>query len=63
MRDHSAQIKIEPNGDFAYKVDASGFRPEELSVEIHGNGIVIKGEHREQNRGIYWLEIDIFSNL
>ncbi|KAF7629856.1 SHSP domain-containing protein [Meloidogyne graminicola] len=51
MRDHSAKLMIEPNGDFTYKVDASGFRPEELKVEVHGNEIVISGEHQEKNQG------------
>nr|CAD2201777.1 unnamed protein product [Meloidogyne enterolobii] len=51
MRDHAAQMKIEPNGDFTYKVDASGFRPEELKVEVHGNEVVISGDHREENQG------------
>uniref|UniRef100_A0A914LBP0 SHSP domain-containing protein n=3 Tax=Meloidogyne TaxID=189290 RepID=A0A914LBP0_MELIC len=51
MRDHAAQMKIEPNGDFTYKVDVSGFRPEEMTVEVQGNEVVITGEHREQNQG------------
>jgi len=56
MRDHAAQMKIEPNGDFTYKVDVSGFRPEEMTVEVQGNEVVITGEHREQNQGIYeWM--------
>nr|CAD2167899.1 unnamed protein product [Meloidogyne enterolobii] len=45
MRDHAAQMKIEPNGDFTYKVDVSGFRPEEVTVEIEGNEVVVTGEH------------------
>ncbi|KAF7638993.1 SHSP domain-containing protein [Meloidogyne graminicola] len=44
-------MEIEPNGDFTYKVDASGFRPEELTVEVQGNEVVISGEHREKNQG------------
>uniref|UniRef100_A0A915MBY2 SHSP domain-containing protein n=1 Tax=Meloidogyne javanica TaxID=6303 RepID=A0A915MBY2_MELJA len=52
MRDHAAQMKIEPNGDFTYKVDVSGFRPEELNVEIEGNEVVVTGEHfNKQNEG------------
>jgi HSP20 family molecular chaperone IbpA len=38
-------------GEFTYKVDASGFRPEELKVELQGNEIVLQGEHKEQNEG------------
>jgi HSP20 family molecular chaperone IbpA len=52
LRDHSAQLKIEPSGEFSYKVDASGFRPEELSVEVHGKEVVIKGEHIEKTERI-----------
>lgn len=30
MRDFTGQLKIHDNGDFEYRVDASGFRPEEV---------------------------------
>jgi HSP20 family molecular chaperone IbpA len=36
----------------SYKVDVSGFRPEELKVELGNNEIVVQGEHKEQNEGI-----------
>jgi HSP20 family molecular chaperone IbpA len=30
-------------------VDVSGFRPEEINVEMQGNEIIVRGEHKEQN--------------
>ncbi|KAL7076921.1 hypothetical protein ACQ4LE_003870 [Meloidogyne hapla] len=51
MRDNAAQMKIEPNGDFTYKVDVSGFLPEELTVEVQGNEFVITGENNKQFEG------------
>ena len=45
-------MQINEQGDLNYKVDVSGFRPEELNVEVQGNEIVVRGEHREQNQGV-----------
>ncbi|KAL3093819.1 hypothetical protein niasHT_021648 [Heterodera trifolii] len=49
LRDHVAQLNVSNKGDFTYKVDVGGFRPEEINVEVVGNEIVVNGEHREQN--------------
>uniref|UniRef100_A0A183C6I6 SHSP domain-containing protein n=1 Tax=Globodera pallida TaxID=36090 RepID=A0A183C6I6_GLOPA len=32
-------------------VYVSGFRPEEITVELKDNEIIVEGEHREQNQG------------
>ena len=40
-------------GDLTYQVDVSGFHPDELKVDLHGDEIVIKGEHKEQNEGLW----------
>ncbi|KAL3105012.1 hypothetical protein niasHT_028544 [Heterodera trifolii] len=46
-RDHSAQMNVH-DGNFTFTVDVSGFRPEEIKMEMDKNVIVISGEHREQ---------------
>ena len=51
LRDHVGKLAMNEKGEFTYKVDASGFRPEELKVELQGNEIVLQGEHKEQNDG------------
>uniref|UniRef100_A0A183BHY4 SHSP domain-containing protein n=1 Tax=Globodera pallida TaxID=36090 RepID=A0A183BHY4_GLOPA len=51
LRDHVAQLSMSDSGELSYKVDVSGFRPEEVNVELKGNEIVVEGEHREQNQG------------
>ena len=51
LRDHVGKLTVNEKGEFNYKVDASGFRPEELKVELQGNEIVVCGEHKEQNEG------------
>ena len=45
-------MKVDEQGNLTYKVDVSGFRPEELNVEVQGNEIVVRGEHKEQNQGL-----------
>uniref|UniRef100_A0A914H2D1 SHSP domain-containing protein n=1 Tax=Globodera rostochiensis TaxID=31243 RepID=A0A914H2D1_GLORO len=51
LRDHAAQLSMSDKGELSYKVDVSGFRPEEVKVELKDNEIVVEGEHREQNDG------------
>ena len=47
LRDHAARFTVQPNGDFNYQVNASGFKPEELKVDIEGEDLVVRGEHSE----------------
>uniref|UniRef100_A0A183C835 SHSP domain-containing protein n=1 Tax=Globodera pallida TaxID=36090 RepID=A0A183C835_GLOPA len=42
----------ENSDELAYRFDVSGFRPEQLTVELHGDEIVVKGEHKEQKEGL-----------
>uniref|UniRef100_A0A914GP17 SHSP domain-containing protein n=1 Tax=Globodera rostochiensis TaxID=31243 RepID=A0A914GP17_GLORO len=42
----------EKSDELAYRFDVSGFRPEQLTVELHGDEIVVKGEHKEQKEGL-----------
>uniref|UniRef100_A0A183C1R2 SHSP domain-containing protein n=1 Tax=Globodera pallida TaxID=36090 RepID=A0A183C1R2_GLOPA len=51
LRDHVAQLTMSDSGELSYKVDVSGFRPEEINVELKDNEIIVEGEHREQNQG------------
>uniref|UniRef100_A0A914HE98 SHSP domain-containing protein n=1 Tax=Globodera rostochiensis TaxID=31243 RepID=A0A914HE98_GLORO len=51
LRDHVAQLTMSDSGELSYKVDVSGFRSEEVNVELKGNEIVVEGEHREQKQG------------
>uniref|UniRef100_A0A914HGE7 SHSP domain-containing protein n=1 Tax=Globodera rostochiensis TaxID=31243 RepID=A0A914HGE7_GLORO len=51
LRDHVAQLNMSDSGELSYKVDVSGFRPEEIKVELKDNEIIVEGEHREQNQG------------
>jgi HSP20 family molecular chaperone IbpA len=55
-------LKIDDNGDLSYIADVSGYRREEISVEVQGNKILVSGEYKEQNEGklhvIITLEIE-----
>ena len=39
---------IGPNGEFSYKYNALGYKPEELGVDIQGNEVVVSGQHHEK---------------
>uniref|UniRef100_A0A914CIS3 SHSP domain-containing protein n=1 Tax=Acrobeloides nanus TaxID=290746 RepID=A0A914CIS3_9BILA len=49
VRDFAGHLAIKENGDFEYKVDASGFRPEELKVDLEGDEIIITANHEEKH--------------
>uniref|UniRef100_A0A914DNY2 SHSP domain-containing protein n=1 Tax=Acrobeloides nanus TaxID=290746 RepID=A0A914DNY2_9BILA len=55
IRDNAGQLKMEENGDFTYRVNIQGYRPEELKVDIEGDDMVIQGEHKEEreNEHVY----------
>jgi HSP20 family molecular chaperone IbpA len=46
LRDHTAKISFDDQGNFTYQVDVSGFGRNELTVDIEGDDIKIKGEHK-----------------
>uniref|UniRef100_A0A914E7B0 SHSP domain-containing protein n=1 Tax=Acrobeloides nanus TaxID=290746 RepID=A0A914E7B0_9BILA len=48
VRDFAGHLTVKDNGDFEYKVDASGFRPEEVKVDLEGNDIIITANHEEK---------------
>jgi len=51
IRDHAGQLQIKDNGDFEYKVDVGGFRPEEINVNMEGDDILIAAAHDERRPG------------
>ncbi|CAD5232960.1 unnamed protein product [Bursaphelenchus xylophilus] len=38
-------------GDLKFECDASGFKPEELDVNVHGHNLTIQGVHKEEKDG------------
>jgi HSP20 family molecular chaperone IbpA len=51
IRDHAGQLQIKDNGDFEYRVDVSGFRPEEIQVNLEGDEFLIQASHDERHTG------------
>lgn len=51
IRDHAGQLQIKDNGDFEYKVDCGGFRPEEIQVNLEGDEVLIAAKHDERREG------------
>uniref|UniRef100_A0A915CVJ3 SHSP domain-containing protein n=1 Tax=Ditylenchus dipsaci TaxID=166011 RepID=A0A915CVJ3_9BILA len=49
LRDHAAQLSFGQNGEFNYRVDVSGFRPEEMNVNVEGDDIIVQGQHKSGN--------------
>jgi len=43
----------EKDGKFAVKVDLSGFKPEEITVQLRGNEMTITGEHKSDEGGFH----------
>ena len=39
------QQAITPNGEFNYSMNATVNKPDELGIDIHGNEVVISGQH------------------
>uniref|UniRef100_A0AC34FEY0 SHSP domain-containing protein n=1 Tax=Panagrolaimus sp. ES5 TaxID=591445 RepID=A0AC34FEY0_9BILA len=44
------QQAIMPNGEFNYQMNAIGYKPEELGVDINGHEVVISGQHRTDHQ-------------
>lgn len=42
------------NSRFAVKFDLSGFKPEEIKVQLHGNELTVTGKQSSQDCGFYW---------
>uniref|UniRef100_A0A914Y010 SHSP domain-containing protein n=1 Tax=Panagrolaimus superbus TaxID=310955 RepID=A0A914Y010_9BILA len=40
------QQALTQNGEFNYQMNAIGYKPEELGVDIKGNEVVISGQHQ-----------------
>ncbi|KAI1700133.1 hsp20/alpha crystallin family domain-containing protein [Ditylenchus destructor] len=48
MRDHAAMLTFDEEGNFTYKVDVQGYRKEELVVDVVGDDVKVKGEHKSK---------------
>jgi len=51
IRDHAGQLQIKDNGDFEYRVDVGGFRPEEIQVNLEGDELLVQASHDERHSG------------
>ncbi|KAI1708546.1 hsp20/alpha crystallin family domain-containing protein [Ditylenchus destructor] len=40
---------VDDKGDFTFRCNVQGYRPEELQVDVHGDQLVIKGEHQHND--------------
>ncbi|KAI1710223.1 hsp20/alpha crystallin family domain-containing protein [Ditylenchus destructor] len=40
---------IDDKGDFSFRCNVQGYRPEELKVDVHGDQLVIQGEHQHND--------------
>jgi len=51
VRDNAAQLRYSDDGDITYTVDTTGYRSEELNVEMEGDDICVRGDHKESREG------------
>ena len=42
MRDNAAQMRLDDKGSFNYRVNVSGYKPDDLKVDIEGEDIVVQ---------------------
>ena len=47
LRDHAGQLTNDDKG-FRYRVDCRGFSPEELKVDVEGDALVIRADHKSE---------------
>jgi len=45
------QMNNNKNGQMRFSCNVAGYLPEELNVDVEGNDLVIKGEHKQQEAG------------
>ncbi|KAI1711205.1 hsp20/alpha crystallin family domain-containing protein [Ditylenchus destructor] len=46
---HLDEPSVDDKGDFTFRCNVQGYRPEELQVDVHGNQLVIHGEHQHND--------------
>ena len=51
LRDNAARMKLQEDGRFTYTVDVAGFAPDELTVDVQGERVVISGKHLKTTDG------------
>ena len=47
------EIAKEDDGKFAVKLDLSGFKPEEIKVQLRGKELTVAGKHRSEEGGFH----------
>ena len=45
------EINLTDDGNFSWKCNVAGYKPEELKVDLEGNQLVVRGEHEESREG------------
>ena len=50
VREHAGQLSVDDNG-LRYRIDARGFKPEELNVDVEGDQLVVSADHKEEKNG------------
>lgn len=48
LRDHAGQVVNDKDG-FKYRIDVRGFKNNEIKVDLEGEDVVIKAEHKEEH--------------
>lgn len=46
-----SQIHYNENGDLAFHCQTAGFKPEELTVDVDGDKLIVNGKHVESREG------------
>ena len=50
LRIRELQLSVDDNG-LRYRIDAHGFKPKELNVDVEGDQLVVSAGHKEENNG------------
>ncbi|KAH7720805.1 small HSP21-like protein [Aphelenchoides avenae] len=45
------EVNLTDSGDFRWRCNVSGYKPDELKVDLDGNQLVVSGEHKESREG------------
>lgn len=51
QHEHGSQMKYNENGDLSLHCQTSGFKPEELTVDVDGDKMTVSGHHVESREG------------
>lgn len=48
---NQCDMEMGENGPFRFRCNVAGYKPEELSVDLEGSDLVVKGEHKDTSEG------------